>query len=604
MQGSGTEISTGGRRDWRTLRALVPYLRDYRARLGGALALLALAKLANIGVPVVLKGVVDRLDTAGQASALLTVPLALLIAYGLLRFATILFQELRNAVFAKAAQRVTRRITLRVFRHLHQLSLRFHLDRRTGGLSRDLERGSRSITQLLNYLIFSVLPTAFEIIVVSVILLVQFDAWFALVTLVTVVVYFVYTYKVTEWRIRFRVEMNQADSTANSAAVDSLINYETVKYFGNEHWEARRYDDNLRIWEAASIRSLVSLAFLNIGQGVIIGGGLTLLMIMAAKQVVAGTMTLGDFVMVNAFLIQLYIPLNFLGTIFREVRHCLTDMERMFTLLNATDEVPGGSGGSGAATLDTRAATVRFEQVEFAYRAERGILHGVDFTIPAGRRVAVVGPSGSGKSTLARLLFRFFDVDAGAIRIDGRDIRELDSASLRAAIGIVPQDTVLFNDTIEYNIRYGRPDAGAQAVRRAATLAQLDDFIDTLPDGYDTLVGERGLKLSGGEKQRIAIARTLLKDPAILILDEATSSLDSRSEKAIQSALERAARDRTTLIIAHRLSTVVNCDEILVLDHGRIVERGSHRALLTLDGHYAELWALQQKQVEPTPAPV
>jgi len=593
MQSVRTEMPASGRRDWQTLSSLVPYLWDYRWRIGGALALLALAKLANIGVPVALKQIVDNLDTSGGAAALLTVPIALLLAYGLLRFSTILFQELRNAVFAKAAQSSTRRITLKVFRHLHDLSLRFHLDRQTGGLSRDLERGSRSVTQLLNYMIFSILPTVFEILVVCGILLVNFDPRFAGITLITVVVYFVYTYKVTEWRIRYRVEMNQADSSANTAAVDSLINYETVKYFGNERWEARRYDDNLQTWETASIRNLVSLALLNIGQGVIIGVGLTLLMVLAAREVVAGTMTLGDFVMVNAFLIQLYIPLNFLGTIFREVKHTLTDMERMFSLLDAAAEV---TDNADAVPLEGREVCVRFEHVEFAYNADRRILHDVDFEIPAGHQVAVVGPSGSGKSTIARLLFRFFDVNGGAIRLNGVDIRDIRTDSLRAAIGIVPQDTVLFNDTIEYNIRYGRPDADREEVIRAAGLARLDEFIENLPDGHDTVVGERGLKLSGGEKQRIAIARTLLKDPAILILDEATSSLDTRSEKAIQSALERAAENRTTLMIAHRLSTVVHCDEILVLDAGSIVERGSHERLLAMNGHYAELWRLQQKQ--------
>jgi len=595
MRNSRTEMPASGRRDWRTLKTLAPYLWDYRWRLGGAMALLAAAKLANVGVPLALKAIIDRLDSQGQSAALLTVPLALLVAYGLLRFTTILFQELRNAVFAKAAQGSTRRITLKVFQHLHNLSLRYHLDRQTGGLSRDLERGSRSITQLLNYMIFSILPTVFEIMVVCGILLANFSPWYAAITLVTVVVYFVYTYKITDWRIKYRVEMNQADSSANTAAVDSLINYETVKYFGNELWEANRYDRNLRIWERASIKNLVSLAFLNVGQGIIIGGGLTLLMVMAAREVVAGSMTLGDFVMVNAFLIQLYIPLNFLGTIFREVKHTLTDMERMFGLLETSPEI---RNQPHAGTLDSRDILVKFQHVEFNYNDNRRILDDVDFEIPRGHKVAVVGPSGAGKSTLARLLFRFFDVTGGAIRLNGQDIRALDADSLRAAIGIVPQDTVLFNDTIEYNIRYGRPDADRADIEEAARLAQLDGFIEQLPDGYDTLVGERGLKVSGGEKQRIAIARTLLKDPAILILDEATSSLDTRSEKAIQQALERAARDRTTLVIAHRLSTVVDCEQILVLEHGRIIERGSHDQLLARGGHYAELWRLQQQNTD------
>jgi len=595
MRNSRTEMPASGRRDWRTLKTLAPYLWDYRWRLGGAMALLAAAKLANVGVPLALKAIVDRLDSQGQSAALLTVPLALLVAYGLLRFTTILFQELRNAVFAKAAQGSTRRITLKVFQHLHNLSLRYHLDRQTGGLSRDLERGSRSITQLLNYMIFSILPTVFEIMVVCGILLANFSPWYAAITLVTVVVYFVYTYKITDWRIKYRVEMNQADSSANTAAVDSLINYETVKYFGNELWEANRYDRNLRIWERASIKNLVSLAFLNVGQGIIIGGGLTLLMVMAAREVVAGSMTLGDFVMVNAFLIQLYIPLNFLGTIFREVKHTLTDMERMFGLLETSPEI---RNQPHAGTLDSRDILVKFQHVEFNYNDNRRILDDVDFEIPRGHKVAVVGPSGAGKSTLARLLFRFFDVTGGAIRLNGQDIRALDADSLRAAIGIVPQDTVLFNDTIEYNIRYGRPDADRADIEEAARLAQLDGFIEQLPDGYDTLVGERGLKVSGGEKQRIAIARTLLKDPAILILDEATSSLDTRSEKAIQQALECAARDRTTLVIAHRLSTVVDCEQILVLEHGRIIERGSHDQLLARGGHYAELWRLQQQNTD------
>ncbi len=595
MRTARTELPSKNRNDWKTIRTLFPYLWEYRARIWLALLFLALAKLANIGVPVALKLIVDSLEVSESTAQLITVPLFLLIAYGLLRFSTSLFQELRNAVFAKASQRSTRKIALKVFRHLHELALRFHLDRQTGGVSRDIERGSRSITQLLHFLIFSILPTAFEILVVCAILLFNFDIWFSVVTVITVGLYFFYTYKVTEWRIKFRVQMNTADSRANTTAIDSLINYETVKYFGNEEYEAQRYDKQMKNWETASIKSQVSLALLNIGQGVIIGIGLTVLMIMAASGVATGTMTLGDFVMVNAFLIQLYIPLNFLGTIFREVKHSLTDMEKMFSLLEVDAEI---EDKPSAAPLTVTQRYVAFDQVKFHYQPDRAILHDISFEIPAGHKVAVVGSSGAGKSTLARLLFRFYDVTGGTIAIDGQDIREVTLESLRAAIGIVPQDTVLFNDTIEYNIRYGHPEASQAEIQQAARLANLHDFIDALPQGYGTRVGERGLKLSGGEKQRIAIARTILKDPPILILDEATSQLDSKSEQAIQSALKEVAANRTTLVIAHRLSTVIDADQILVLEHGRITEHGKHRELLEAKGHYAEMWALQQEQRE------
>lgn len=573
---------------------LAPYLLRHRGRIGIALAFLVAAKLANIGVPLALKGIVDRLDAG--TSPLLVVPLALLVGYGLLRLATIVFQELRNAVFARAAQQSTREIGLRVFQHLHALSLRFHLNRQTGGVSRDMERGSRSITQLLNMLVFSIAPTLFEIAVVCVILLAQFNPLYSVVTLVTVVIYFVYTWKVTEWRLKFRVEMNQADSVANTTAIDSLINYETVKYFGNEALEAKRYDDNLRTLEHASVKSQVSLALLNTGQGLIIGAGLTILLIMAAGDVAAGHMTLGDFVMVNAFMIQLYLPLNFLGSVFREIKHCLTDMDRMFAILDVEREIADRDGARDLDTTDTR---IRFQRVGFGYDANRPILDDVSFSVPAGHKVAVVGASGAGKSTLARLLFRFYDVDSGAVLIGGHDVREVTVDSLRAAIGIVPQDTVLFNDTLGNNIRYGRPQADDAAVRAAIVAANLDAFVDTLPAGLDTLVGERGLKLSGGEKQRVAIARTLLKDPPILVLDEATSSLDSQAEQSIGRALARISRQRTTLVIAHRLSTVVDSDLIVVLDRGRVVEQGRHAELLAADGAYARLWRLQQRERPP-----
>jgi ABC-type transport system involved in Fe-S cluster assembly fused permease/ATPase subunit len=588
-----TELPSGNRNDWKTLRSLLPYLKQFPVRIFFALILLVLAKLANVSVPIALKSIVDSLGTGDGVTAILTIPVALLIAYGLLRFGTILFQELRNAIFARASQQTTRQIALVVFEHLHRLPLRFHLDRQTGGISRDIERGSRSVAQLLNFLVFNIVPTVFEIVVVCAILFYSFGIWFALVTLATVTIYFVYTYKVTEWRIKFRVDMNNADSRANSTAVDSLINYETVKYFGNEGFEASRYNRNMEAWETASVKSQVSLSLLNCGQGVIIGAGVTILMIMAANGIVSGALTMGDFVMVNAFLIQLYIPLNFLGTIFRGVRHSLTDMERMFSLLDETTEI---ENKPGAIELHTTHPEVRFNKVCFNYNEDRQIVNDVDILIPPGSKIAVVGPSGSGKSTIARLLYRFFDVTSGSVSIDGIDIRDLTQESLRAAIGVVPQDTVLFNDTIGYNIRYGRPNASDEDVRHAARLSHIDQFIESLPDGYDTLVGERGLKLSGGEKQRIAIARTVLKNPPILILDEATSQLDSKSEKAIQSALNEISENRTSLVIAHRLSTISDADRILVVEKGSVAESGTHEELLAAQGHYADMWRLQQEQ--------
>jgi ATP-binding cassette subfamily B protein len=593
-----TELPSAGRNDFETLRTLWSYLQEFRGRIWLAMAMLVLAKLSNVGVPIVLKTIIDRLEAPSTLN-LVAVPLALIVAYGVLRFFNSAFQELRSAIFARASERSVRNVALSVFRHLHALSLRFHLDRRTGGLSRDVERGSRSISQLLHYLTFNIVPTVFEILLVCGILLWGFDAKYAIVTFVTVVIYAWYTVAVTNWRIQFRVRMNEMDSKANTAAIDSLINYETVKYFGNEEFEAGRYDKRLAEWEKASVQSQVSLSLLNVGQGIIIGAGLTVLMIFAAREVSDGSMTLGDFVMINAFLIQLYIPLNFLGTMFREIKHCLTDMERMFRLLDVTPEV---AEKPEAPALRVEHGAVRFEGVNFAYRPDRPILHEVDFEIPAGKKVAVVGASGAGKSTLARLLFRFYDVTGGAIRIDGQDIRDVKLDSLRSAIGVVPQDTVLFNDSIEHNIRYGRPQATRAEVEEAARLAHLDTFVAALPQSMDTMVGERGLKLSGGEKQRVAIARTILKNPPILILDEATSSLDSKSEKAIQAALAEISERRTTLVIAHRLSTIIDADQILVMDHGRIVERGTHAELLRQSGPYAELWRLQLERPREEPA--
>jgi len=580
------------RGEWRAAAALLPYLWEFRGRVLLALACLVAAKLANVSVPLVLKEVVDGLD---PKLALVAVPAALLAAYGLLRFSTTLFAELRDVLFVRVIQRAIRQVALGVFRHLHGLSLRFHLDRQTGGMTRDIERGTRGISSLLNYMIFSILPVILEFALVAAVLVGKFDWRFAAVTFGAVAAYIAFTIAVTEWRMEIRRQANELDSRANTRAIDSLLNYETVKYFGNEEFEARRYDESLRSYETAAVRTEASLGLLNIGQALIIAAAVTALMFLVAEGVVSGAFTLGDLVLVNALLIQLYIPLNFLGMVYREIKQSLLDMERMFRLLAEHREV---EDRPGAPDLPPGGATVEFRDVDFRYEAARPILRGVSFTIPAGQRVAVVGHSGSGKSTLARLLYRFYDVTGGAILVNGADLRALRQASLRAAIGIVPQDTVLFNDTIRYNIRYGRPGASDAEVAEAARAAHIHDFIESLPARYDTSVGERGLKLSGGEKQRVAIARALLKNPRILIFDEATSALDSKSEQAIQAELERISVGRTALVIAHRLSTVMDADAILVLSRGRIVERGTHAELLAARGEYARMWALQQQRAE------
>ncbi len=580
------------RHDWQTVKSLFPYIWAYRGRVLFALACLIAAKAANVGVPLVFKEIVDRLTLQ---QAVVAAPLALLAAYGLLRLSMSLFTELREMVFAKVTQRAVRNIALQVFRHLHALSLRFHLERQTGGLTRDIERGTRSIGSLISYTIYSILPTLVEVGLVLGILAVRYEASFALITIAALVLYIAFTVVVTNWRTHLRREANEIDSAANSRAIDSLLNYETVKYFNNEEYEARRYDHQMQRWESAQLRSQWSLSFLNVGQAAIIAVAVSLIMWRAAVGVTNGSMTVGDIVLVNGLLIQLYIPLNWLGVLYREIRQALTDIERMFGLLGEHREV---QDAPDARPLPPGPCSVRFEHVGFGYDERRQILFDVDFDIPAGATVAVVGHSGSGKSTLARLLYRFYDVRDGAIRINGHDMRTLAQASLRAAIGIVPQDTVLFNDTIFYNIQYGRPDATREEVIAAARAAHIHGFIESLPDKWETRVGERGLKLSGGEKQRVAIARALLKNPPILIFDEATSALDSKTEKAIQAELEQAAMGRTALIIAHRLSTVMNADEILVLDAGRIVERGTHASLLAREGAYAQMWALQQQEEE------
>ena len=579
------------RKDWQTFLTLAPYLWEYRGRVVTALVLLLMAKVASVMLPIAMKHIVDALDAS--RNPVIVLPLVAILAYGAVRIASVLFGELRDAIFARVTQGAIRRVALQVFRHLHDLSLRFHLERQTGGVSRDIERGTRGISTLLHFMVFNILPTLVEVALIAGILLVYYSAWFAVILFATAVIYIVFTLLITEWRMKFRRRMNEMDSRANTRAIDSLINYETVKYFGNEDYEARRYDANLREWEAAAIKSQTSLASLNIGQGAIVSAGMTVVLLLAGRGVAQGSMTLGDLVLVNAYLMQMFIPMNFLGFVYREIKHALADMEKMFVLLGEHREV---ADRPDARPLSVGGGRIGFERVDFGYSDRRSILHDVSFEVPPGTKVAVVGPSGAGKSTLVRLLFRFYDVTSGAIRIDGMDIRDITQQSLRAAIAIVPQDTVLFNDTIRYNIAYARPEASFEEIERAADMAHLTAFIGSLPEGYDTLVGERGLKVSGGEKQRIAIARAILKRPRIMVFDEATSALDSESEQAILQALREVSADHTTLVIAHRLSTVVDADRIIVMVQGRIVEHGNHAQLLHAEGVYARMWRLQQQE--------
>ncbi|HRD49664.1 MAG: ABC transporter ATP-binding protein/permease [Candidatus Competibacter sp.] len=579
------------RRDRANLRALLPYLWEYRGRVLLALGCLVLAKVANIGVPLVLKQIVDRLGAYPQV--VVASPVLLLLAYGALKLGNALFGELRDVLFARVRYRAMRRLTLRTLAHLHDLSLRFHLERKTGAISRDLERGARSLSTLLNYLAFSILPVAVEFLLAAAVLLDRYPPIFTLIVFGSAAAYVAFTLAITNWRMEHRHLMNRLESQAGNEALDSLINYETVKYFGNEDWEQRRCDATLAAWENSAVLSQTSMSALNFGQGAIIAVGATLIMVAAADQVAAGSLTLGDLVLVNALLLQLFIPLNFLGIVYRQIKYALADMDDLVRLFEQTPEI---CDAPTAAELEVTQGELRFEAVNFGYQPDRQILFDVSFTVPPGRKLAVVGASGAGKSTLARLLFRFYDVNGGRILIDGQDLRAVTQHSLRAAIGIVPQDTVLFNDTLYYNLAYARIDASREEIAAAARMAQLHEFIAALPSGYDTMVGERGLKLSGGEKQRVAIARAILKRPRILIFDEATSALDSKSEQAILQALRAVAADHTTLVIAHRLSTIVDADQILVLDQGRVREQGHHRELLQQDGLYAQMWALQQRE--------
>jgi len=588
---TATERVHRDRRDWHNLRSMLPFLWEFRGRALAALGCLLLAKLATVGVPVVLKGIVDAFQNPGSQALIL--PASLLLAYGLLKLSASLFNELRDVVFARVRYRAMRRLSTRVLDHLHRLSLRYHLERQIGAVSRDLERGTRSVSSILNYMAFSVLPVVVEFGLVAAILLTKYALVFTLITFGTVLAYIAFTFAITEWRMDYRHQMNRLDSQANSQAFDSLINYETVKYFGNEGMELRRYDDTLTAWEEVAVKSQGSMSLLNFGQGAIIALGVTFIMFYAARGVVSDTMSVGDLVLVNAFLLQLFIPLNFLGVVYRQIKYALADMDLVFKLLEREPEI---TDRPDAKHLLLKEGGIRFDRVDFHYQPERTILQEVSFAVAPGQKVAVVGHSGAGKSTLARLLFRFYDVTGGRILIDGQDIRAVTQDSLRSAIGIVPQDTVLFNDSILYNLAYGRPGATRADIERAAEMAHIRDFIEGLPQGWETVVGERGLKLSGGEKQRVAIARAILKRPRILVFDEATSSLDSHTEQAIQQTLAEVAEDHTTLVIAHRLSTVVDADLILVLEAGRIVEQGTHRQLLSASGRYGAMWDLQLRE--------
>lgn len=594
---AGADSKSSQSSDWKVIRDLLPYLLEYKFRVAIALSCLVAAKVANLGIPILMKQLIDVLNIkANSPQALLIVPSGLILAYGLLRISASLFTELRESLFARVTQNAVRKVALQVFEHLHSLALSFHLARQTGGVSRDIERGTRGIQSLISYSLYSILPTLIEFCLVLGYFAYSYDIWFASITLAALVLYIGFTVAVTEWRTHFRRTMNEMDSRANQKAIDSLLNFETVKYFGNESFEAKRYDENLMRYQAAAVKSQKSLALLNLGQQTIIATGLVMILWRATIGVVNGTMTLGDLVLVNTLMIQLYIPLNFLGVIYREIKQSLTDMDRMFSLLNTKREIADSPNAKPLHIHDQGyGPEVRFENVSFHYNVKREILKDVSFTIPAGTITAVVGQSGAGKSTLARLLFRFYDIQSGKILIDDQDIQDVTQASLRKAIGIVPQDTVLFNDTIGYNIAYGDPKASIEEMYESARAAQIDFFIRHLPDGYETQVGERGLKLSGGEKQRVAIARTLLKKPAMLIFDEATSALDSKTERAFQEELLSLAKNRTTLIIAHRLSTIIHADQILVMAHGQIVERGTHLELLLINGHYAEMWQMQER---------